>query len=114
MKYSKDPSELYSLIKCNEYIQSAEFARDFDGGKDKLTLILSPCPYVDGDDRLEIVFYNVSELKVYNNLLFGCICPILISIQDISNRHWEGLKYYIDEAEGTFSFYCGDYEYQII
>lgn len=110
----KDPSELYNFITSNEYIQAVAFNRNFSEGKDNLTLILSPCPYIDGDNRLEIIFYNVGELKVYNNLLFGCISPILISIQDISDRHWEEFKYYIDEAEGKFSFYCADYEYRII
>lgn len=110
----KDPSELYSLIRSMEYIQSATFDRDFSEGKDKLTLILSSCPYNYGDEKLEIVFFNTENLKIYENSLFDVISPIFINIHDISDRHWEQLKYYVEEAEDTFSFYCQDYEYRII
>ncbi len=112
---NKKIEELNKIKKNKVYIQLIKLKRNLDENLSNaldLTIILSDYPYYEGDERLELSFYNIQEFKLGNiNNLFR----MLIDIIDISDRQLEECKYIVEELEyNTFSFQCYDFNYKII
>ena len=107
--------EIYELIKETGYIQSLNMYREMDDNSTKeynLILVISTCPYYEGDTKIKLIFHNVQEFKLGN---INNFYKIFFEIVDVSDRQLEDIKYYINETEhNMFSFACFDFEYEII
>lgn len=114
----KNMDELYKLINKTGYIESFSFSREmgeYSSKGDSLTMVLCDYPYKSGKDKLEIIFYNVQDIRIYNiNDVFLVLTSVLLKIEDISDRQLERINYQVGELEDMFSFVCEDFEYRIL
>lgn len=59
------------------------------------------------DDECEnvsdLTFQGVSDLNVRD---LTTISEWIISIESLSQKHWEDVKFFVEEIEGAISFYC--------
>ncbi|MBQ4522162.1 MAG: hypothetical protein IJA10_04330 [Lachnospiraceae bacterium] len=106
-------NEIYELIKKTGYIQSLNIYREMNDESTKeysLILVISTCPFYEGDAKVKFIFKNVQEFKLgdINNFY-----KVLFEIQDVSYRQLEDIKYYVNEIEyNMISFGCSDIEYE--
>lgn len=78
---------------CSDFILKLEFC-DF--------------PNYSLDDRFEITFSGVQNLKLQN--LDGLLRSYLV-VRDLSDRQMENIKYYVEDGEEEmYSFYCTSIE----
>lgn len=114
----KNIDRLYKLINKTGYIESFSFNREmyeYSSKGDSLTVVLCDYPHKLGKDKLEIIFYNVQDIRIYNiNDIFLLLTHILLEIDDISDRQLESINYKVEEIEDMFSFVCEDFEYRVI
>lgn len=107
--------KIYELIRKTGYIQSMNIYRKMDNNSTKeynLILVLSTCPYYEGDAKVKLIFHNVQGFKLgdINNFY-----EVLFEILDVSDRQLEGIRYYVNELEyDMLSFWCSDIEYEIV
>ena len=62
--------EIYELIRETGYIQSLNMYREMDDNSTKeynLILVISTCPYYEGDTKIKLMFHNVQEFKLGNS-----------------------------------------------
>lgn len=107
--------ELYGLIKKTGYIQSMSIYREMNYNSTKesdLILVLSTCPFYEGDTILKLTFHRVQELKLGE---IDSLYKVFLEILDVSDRQLEDIKYYVNEIEyDIISFACFDIEYEVI
>lgn len=107
--------KIQNLIRESGYIQSININREMGIESTKqydLTLVISTCPFCEGDKKIELTFYGVHDFKLGN---INNFYKVFIEIVDVSDRQLEGIKYYINEIEhNLIHFGCFDFEYAII
>lgn len=108
-------NEIYELIKKTGYIQSLNIYREMNDESTKeynLVLVISTCPFYEGDAKLKLIFHNVQEFKLGN---INNFYKVFFEILDVSYRQLEDVKYYVNEIEyNMISFGCFDIEYEIL
>ncbi len=108
-------SEIYGLIKKTGYIQSMNIYREMDDNSTKeysLILVISTCPFYEGDTKIKLIFHNVQEFKLGN---INNFYKVFLEILDVSNRQLEDIRYYVNEIEyNMISFGCSDIEYEVV
>lgn len=108
-----DINELCAAINKGMYIQSFHWEREYsieeDRMQDNLTMSFSPEIDYYGEKILKVKFYDVENLVCDD--IFKCISRPVITINDISAQGYETIRYFVDEAENMFYFYCNDIEY---
>lgn len=114
-KFSDSVSEFYKKQKDFGYLQSIDLRREFNenGCSDySLHIVLCDYPYYEGNEKLLLTFLGVKNFKIGD--LDGLVRQF-INITDISDHQMEGIKYKVREEEnGSFSFYCKTFEYEIL
>ena len=102
-------NDFYRKRKECVYLQSLHFYRDPDEdicSKCHLDIVLRY--QEDSEPKLLIHFTDVVDYKSAN------VCSLMgfeISITDISDHQWEGIKYRVLEYENELlSFYCNSFE----
>lgn len=107
--------EIYRLIKKTGYIQSMNIYREMDDNSTKeynLILVISTCPFYEGDTKIKLTFYNVQEFKLGN---INNFYMVFLEILDVSDRQLEDIKYHVNEIEhNMISFWCSDIEYETV
>ena len=110
----RDVQELCALINKGMYIQSFRWERVYsieeDRMQDDLIMAFSPEINYYGEKILKVKFYNVEDLYC-DDWFFKCIFQPIVTIKDISLQGYETMRYYVDEAENRFYFYCDELEY---
>ena len=79
--------------------------------QDDLIMAFSPEINYYGEKILTVKFYNVEDLYCGASF-FRCIFQPVITIKDISPQGYETIRYYVDETENKFYFYCDELEYR--
>lgn len=112
MKQS-DIQELCTAINKGMYIQSfhweSVYSVENDSMQDDLTIIFSPQINYLGEKLLKVIFYGTDGLYC-GNMFQGIFKPV-IAIKDLSAQGFEHSRYFVDEVEDEFYFYCDDIEY---
>lgn len=107
--------ELYGLIKKTGYIQSIYIYREMDYNSTKesnIILVLSTCPFYEGDTKIKLTFHKVQELKLDK---IDSFYNVFLEILDVSDRQLEDIKYYVNDIESyMISFACFDIEYEVV
>lgn len=107
--------EIYELIKETGYIQALNMYREMDDNSSKeynLILVISTCPYYEGDTKIKLIFHNVQEFKLGN---INNFYKVFFEIVDVSDRQLQDIRYYVNEIEyNMISFGCSDIEFEII
>lgn len=108
-------NRLYEIINKTGYIQSINIFRKMGAESEKeynLALVISSCPYNEGDIIVKILFHNVQEFKLGN---IDNFYRISLEILDVSERMLEEIRYYVSESEyNMISFACSEWEYEIV
>lgn len=106
--------KLCALVRSMEYIQifslEHKYVIEDDCTRLDLRMTLSPQRCYLGEERLQIIFHGVCDLKLAPSVYSLFFTPV-ITIADISEWKWENCHYYIEEVEDSFSFACDDFEY---
>ena len=112
MKHS-NIQKLCKTINKGMYIQSFHWGRAYSAEEDHMqdNLTISFCSEINyyGEKILKVKFYDVENLIC--NDVFKCISRPVITINDISAQGYETMRYFVDEVENMFYFYCADIEY---
>lgn len=97
------------------YLQSLHLSRNIgDDGCSEYSINITLCdyPFYEGDQKLVISFLGVRSLKIGE--LEG-LYKLSININDVSEDQIEGINYKVKEEENeVFSFYCAEFEFQIM
>lgn len=78
----------------------------------KIIMCFGTFPHYPDEEMLEVTFYGCSKINLYG--AFDFIFQPFIIFEDISDRQYNDLHYYVREPEDTFSFYCDNIEYRMI
>ncbi len=62
-----------------------------------------------GERLLKTKFFNVERINC--DEIFNLIFEPIIEIEDMSDRGFETVRYYVHELEDEFNFYCEKIEY---
>lgn len=108
-------NEIYELIKKSGYIQSINIEREMAEESTKeynVTLVVSTCPFYEGETRVKFTFLNVDNFKLGN---INNFYKIFLQIEDVSDRQLEEIRYLVQEIEyNMISFACWDIAYEIL
>ncbi len=112
---NKKVNEVYDLLKKTGYVESINISREMDADSTKdynLILVISTCPFCEGDIKMRLTFYKVQEFKLGN---INNFYKIFLEIIDVTDRHLEEIRYYVDEIEyNMISFACVDFKYELL
>ena len=92
------------------YITGFEWKREYSYEEDciQTALILTFCEGLNPvvEKLIKAKFYGVQ--KLHCDEIFNSIFGTVIQVEDISDRGYENIRYYVNEVEGNFHFYCED------
>lgn len=117
MKKSKDFTIDFNQRQREfSYLESLHLSRnigDEDGCSEySLNVTLCGYPFHEGDQKLVLSFLGVRNLKIGE--LDG-LYKLSINVNNISEDKMEGINYKVKEDENElFSFYCAEFEFQIM
>lgn len=111
---SKEAEEFCKIINQGKYyISEFEWKREYSFEDDcvQTNLIMTFCQEINslGERLLKTKFFNVERINC--DEIFNLIFEPIIEIEDMSDRGFETVRYYVHELEDEFNFYCEKIEY---
>ncbi len=110
-----EKNKLYEMVKATGYIEALTLSRSMEEKSAKeynITLILSTCPYVENDLRVELKFNGVEDFKIGN---INNFYKLFIEVSDISDRQLENIRYIAEDVEhGAIFVQCNEIQYKYI
>ncbi|WP_437598944.1 hypothetical protein WMF28_39730 [Sorangium sp. So ce590] len=88
------------------YVVRLEIEREFGEGEDSSLMLMVRLRDPKNDKEIDIVFDGVAQLK-FSGESVALTELVLLVVEDISGRGWEGLSYRVTDAEEEFvCFLC--------